>query len=194
MSPKHHLGALAHEQPRLGRALSLRPTADQRHLAIEPPHDCLLGCETASRRSLGVRSVRCVPTPRRARWRRLRRHAVHAAIGPVVHVAGGDDPRLVGVRSLDEEDQLVTHVTMRGQRRARLEASQDRPALARLVLPDPLLAHARPRLDPRQIVEREDFRGRCAAALRGRLHAAGEDRQHVAPFLVEMVWTQPLGR
>ena len=91
--------------------------------------------------------------------------------------------RLVGVRPLDEEDQLVTHVAMRGQRRARLEAGQDRPALARLVLPDPLLAHARPRLDPRQIVEREHFRGRRAAALRGRLHAAGEDRQHRRPVL-----------
>src|SRR6266850_1734065 len=46
-----------------------------------------------------------------------------------------------------------------------------------LVFPDPLLADARTRLDPRQIAEREDLRRGPAGPLRERLHPAGEDRQ-----------------
>src|SRR5262245_39786962 len=106
------------------------------------------------------------------------RHGVHAAVRPVVHVAGSHRTGLVRVGALDDEDQFVAHVTMTRERRAGLHARQDRAALTRLVFPDPLLAYARTRVDPGQIAQREDLRLRPALALRQGLDTAGDDRQH----------------
>ena len=87
----------------------------------------------------------------------LRRHAVHAAVRSVVHVASGHDARLVGSGALDDEDQLVTHVAMPGQRGARLEARRNptrSPALSSQLsfrrmpgphTPGPLSTHGRAR-------------------------------------------------
>src|SRR5713226_462729 len=61
----------------------------------------------------------------------------------------------------------------------RLEARQQRAALVELVLPDPLLAYARARLDPRELTQREDLRGRRTALFGDdRLNAAGDDREN----------------
>src|SRR2546430_3444640 len=60
----------------------------------------------------------------------------------------------------------------------RLEARQQHAALVELVLPDPLLADAGARLDPRELTQREDLRGRRAASLGDRLNAAGDEREN----------------
>src|SRR5438128_4926912 len=59
-----------------------------------------------------------------------------------------------------------------------LEACQQRAALIELVLPDPLLADARACLEPRELTQREDLRGRRAASLGDRLNAAGDEREN----------------
>src|SRR5437762_11162849 len=62
---------------------------------------------------------------------------VDTAVRAVVHVAGGHGTGLVGVGALDHEDQLVAHVTMAGERSARLEAREDSaPPRAGRILPD----------------------------------------------------------
>src|SRR4029453_9481701 len=121
---------------------------------------------------------RLCSTPDHCQERRsvLGRHGVHATVRPVVHVAGGHRAGFVRVGALDDEDQLVAHVTMTRERGAGLHARQDRAALARLVFPDPLLAYARARVDPGQIAQREDLRRRPALPLRQGLDAAGDDR------------------
>src|SRR5882672_4514768 len=98
---------------------------------------------------LSLRSGRLRAAPDDGEHRRaiLRGHGVDAAVRAVVHVAGGHGPRLVPVRALDDEDQLVAHVTMAGERGARLEARENRAApLAGRILPDLLLADTRARL------------------------------------------------
>src|SRR5439155_212526 len=90
----------------------------------------------------------------------LRRHAVDATVRPVVHVARGHDARLVRVRAFDEEDQLVTDVTMRRERGPRLEASQQGATLGDLVLPEDLEADSGPKLLPSKIADGDDLRSR----------------------------------
>src|SRR5438094_8364795 len=75
------------------------------------------------------------PDDRQHRGAVLRRHGVNAAVRPVVHVARGHGARFIGVGPLDDEDQLVADVAVRGQGGPGLEARQYGAPLARLVLP-----------------------------------------------------------
>src|SRR5438094_1353076 len=101
-------------------------------------------------------------------------HAVNAPVRPVVQVAGRHDARFVGIRAFEQNDELVADVTMRRQRRARLEARQQRAALGGLVLPAPVLTHAGARVDPRQVAEDDDLRAHRTAGIVGQLDVAGE--------------------
>src|SRR5262245_1641356 len=128
--------------------------------------------------------LRTAPHDGQDRGAVLRPYCTPPAVRPVVHFACRDRSGLVRVGALEHEDQLVANVPMGRQGGARLELGDDRAALLRagLVLPDPLLAHARARLDPRQLAQREDLRRRPAGPLRERLDAARDDRQHRGPI------------
>src|SRR5262245_66220380 len=62
------------------------------------------------------------------------RHRVHAAVRPVVHVPGGHRTGFVSVGTLDDEDKIVTHVTVAWRRGAWLHARTARAAIERIVL------------------------------------------------------------
>src|SRR5256884_9649217 len=96
--------------------------------------------------------LRSAPHDRQDRGAVLRRHGVHAAVRSIVHVAGGHGTGFVLVSPFEDENELVADVPVGRQGGARLELREDRAPLLcpGLVLPDPLLAHTRPRLDPRQ--------------------------------------------
>ena len=119
---------------------------------------------------------------------------MHTSVGTVVRLAGRHDTRFVRIRTLDEEDELVTHVPMRRERRPRLEARQQGAALGALVFPDSLLADSWARLDPRQFAQREDLRRRRAPREVACSISPVRTASTVAPFLVVTVWTQPSGR
>src|SRR5882672_8444098 len=91
---------------------------------------------------LPLHGLRAAPHHGEHRRAVLGGHGVDAAVRAVVHVAGGHRAGLVGVRALDDEDELVADVAMRGQRGAGLETREERAApLAGGILPDLLLAH-----------------------------------------------------
>ena len=82
-------------------------------------------------------------------------HGVDQAVRPVVHVAGGHRARAAFAPSTRKISSSPT-CRWGGERRAGLEARQDRPALGCDVLPEALLADAGARVDPRQVAQRED--------------------------------------
>src|SRR5437867_8636410 len=93
----------------------------------------------------------------------LRRHAVHAPVGPVAHVASGDGPELIAEGAVDDEDQLVAEVTMGETLSARLAAvhgEHQRPALRGWVLPQELPLAPGLALFPGKITDRDDARHR----------------------------------
>src|SRR5438876_961998 len=90
----------------------------------------------------------------------LRRHVVHAAVRPVVHVASGHHARLVGSSSLDDEDQLVADVAMAGKPGTRLDAVHDRSALGGWVLPEELPLDPGLAFFPGKIADGDDARHR----------------------------------
>src|SRR4030095_13867599 len=67
-------------------------------------------------RAFSLRGLGSTPDHRQERRSVLGRHGVHATVRPVVHVAGGHRAGFVRVGALDDEDQLVAHVTMTRER------------------------------------------------------------------------------
>src|SRR5204863_7305911 len=120
---------------------------------------------------------------------------VDAAVRAIVHVAGGHGPRLVGVRALADEDQLVAE----GRRAGGLGARSKRARIARRPSPAGSSQIFFWRTPRRASTQGRSLSVKTCDAGPATRRPIGSTlpvmiARTVAPCFVEIVFTQPLGR
>src|SRR5438132_13697077 len=99
---------------------------------------------------------------------------MHAAIGPVIHIARYDLTRFVSIGAFDHEDQLITDMLMARQLGTWCEAHKNRAALGFLVLPDRFLLNSGHGLGPGKFAQIEILGGWRITAITRRFDAPGD--------------------